>query len=606
MTQMDEAVLDYLLRRYDIRSMLDVGCGPGGMVDAARQRAVLAIGIDGDPAVADARRFILCHDYTLGPLPWTATDLVWSVEFVEHVAADYVENFLATFRAGRVLLMSHALPGQEGYHHVNCQPETYWRARLGADGWTCDEEATAWVRANATNYYMCRTGMVWVRHAAEALPGIWQDTHRPHDLVAHDQDDIQTFQNTWELDWLYTLYCHHRPQVVCEIGTFWGGTLREWLRPSAWRATVVSIDLPQPGAYNPERWQAWAKHSGHRLICLAGDSASAAVLEQARECAPFDWLFIDGDHGYDSVRRDWENYRGMVRPGGIIAFHDINERPDYGVAALWREIQRQGYVTQEINAQAPGLCGIGVVYLPRHQRVTRLVRLDPSAQDAGVELGHAEDRRPGRGVVQERGYVMTERLHVITACTRPQNLPELARSLSNVREMFGLHWWIVLDMAPRPFPSELRNLISEWAEHLTVFFWDQPTPGAWGHPQRSAALNYIDEPHAWVWTLDDDNLCHPDFGAWLIEAIRKHPAARAIVFAQDRAHEGILHAGPGNLRTGGVDTAQYVVRRDLIGSERVQSIPGDDGGFIQRIYQRAPEQFVFIDGVVTWYNWLRR
>ena len=34
-----------------------------------------------------------------------------------------------------------------------------------------------------------------------------------------------------------------------------------------------------------------------------------------------DFLFIDGDH--TGVGRDYEMYRDLVRPGGLIAFHDI-------------------------------------------------------------------------------------------------------------------------------------------------------------------------------------------------------------------------------------------------------------------------------------------
>ena len=35
-----------------------------------------------------------------------------------------------------------------------------------------------------------------------------------------------------------------------------------------------------------------------------------------------DLLFIDSGHAYGSVLTDWLLYQGLVRPGGIIAFHD--------------------------------------------------------------------------------------------------------------------------------------------------------------------------------------------------------------------------------------------------------------------------------------------
>jgi SAM-dependent methyltransferase len=161
-THTDSAILAYLQQRYSIRTMLDVGCGPGGMLDCAARLGIDAFGVDGDPDVARPDVFI--HDYTTDPFEMLAAyDLVWCVEFVEHVEAQYIANFLATFRSGRVLFLTHAVPGQTGHHHVNEQPPAYWRAILQADGWTEDTEATEWVRQNGTDVYTKATGMVWVR-----------------------------------------------------------------------------------------------------------------------------------------------------------------------------------------------------------------------------------------------------------------------------------------------------------------------------------------------------------------------------------------------------------------------------------------------------------
>jgi hypothetical protein len=37
-----------------------------------------------------------------------------------------------------------------------------------------------------------------------------------------------------------------------------------------------------------------------------------------------DLVFIDGDHSEDAVRADFNIVRDNVRPGGIIAFHDVS------------------------------------------------------------------------------------------------------------------------------------------------------------------------------------------------------------------------------------------------------------------------------------------
>jgi predicted O-methyltransferase YrrM len=40
-----------------------------------------------------------------------------------------------------------------------------------------------------------------------------------------------------------------------------------------------------------------------------------------------DFIFIDGDHSYEGVRKDWTLYSDKVKPGGIMALHDTSTVP---------------------------------------------------------------------------------------------------------------------------------------------------------------------------------------------------------------------------------------------------------------------------------------
>ncbi len=165
MSWVDEPVLDYLIARYNVKSMLDVGCGLGAMVDLAASKGVLSMGVDGDPQVTGLH--ITQHDYTMGPFLIghivDQVDLIWCVEFVEHVEQQYQDNYLATFDAGRVLFLTAAYPGQGGYHHVNEQPMEYWVDLLTARGWVLDQEATDWVHEHGAIPFSRTTGMVFIR-----------------------------------------------------------------------------------------------------------------------------------------------------------------------------------------------------------------------------------------------------------------------------------------------------------------------------------------------------------------------------------------------------------------------------------------------------------
>ena len=59
---------------------------------------------------------------------------------------------------------------------------------------------------------------------------------------------------------------------------------------------------------------------------------------------PIDFLFIDGDHSWEAVRQDWEDWTGHVRIGGRVALHDavvapgLWTKPDDGPVRLVREV----------------------------------------------------------------------------------------------------------------------------------------------------------------------------------------------------------------------------------------------------------------------------
>jgi predicted O-methyltransferase YrrM len=140
------------------------------------------------------------------------------------------------------------------------------------------------------------------------------------------------------------------PKVVLEIGTANGGSLFLFTRIAAPEAHILSLDLP--GGQFGGGYPAWKSglyrsfaRAGQEIILLRGDSHEEAVAERVCERLGnerIDLLFIDGDHRYEGVRRDFQMYVPMVRLGGIVAFHDIvpgSEEAVGGVPRFWRELK---------------------------------------------------------------------------------------------------------------------------------------------------------------------------------------------------------------------------------------------------------------------------
>ena len=156
----------YLIDRFAISSVLDVGCGEGHAARFFHKQGLYAHGIDG--LLANVERAVMpiaLHDLRAGPYVMPV-DMVWSCEVAEHIDLAYLSNYLDTLANGVIIAMTYALPGQAGYHHVNCQPSEYWIElieqrgyRLSPDNEMCRKIANTEPSWN----YFCQSGLVFLR-----------------------------------------------------------------------------------------------------------------------------------------------------------------------------------------------------------------------------------------------------------------------------------------------------------------------------------------------------------------------------------------------------------------------------------------------------------
>lgn len=154
----------------------------------------------------------------------------------------------------------------------------------------------------------------------------------------------------WEIETAAAIHAALKPSLTVEIGSQDGGSLRYWL---AGGGDVIAIDP----CHNIQ-----LTHPKLTVLSQRSDEA----LETVKALGPLDWLFIDGDHSYQAARWDFDNYGPLVRPGGVIALHDIGTfgREDTEVWRLWAEINLAGYLTRELNAvHRYQQGGIGLVYV---------------------------------------------------------------------------------------------------------------------------------------------------------------------------------------------------------------------------------------------------
>src|ERR1700722_16698995 len=159
------SVWEYVINRFAVMSVLDIGSGCGDAAAWFYRKGLQVIAVEGmDENISNSLYPAIKQDLTIGPIV-TKVDLVHCQEVVEHIDEKYLENLLASLATGRVVLMTHALPGQGGYHHVNEQPSDYWVNHLSRIGGSFLQEDPARIRALAKadgGVYMEQTGMVFL------------------------------------------------------------------------------------------------------------------------------------------------------------------------------------------------------------------------------------------------------------------------------------------------------------------------------------------------------------------------------------------------------------------------------------------------------------
>jgi cephalosporin hydroxylase len=161
-----------------------------------------------------------------------------------------------------------------------------------------------------------------------------------------------------------------KPRTLCEIGTATGGNSLLMSRLLDSIDYMICIDLYV-------RNKAYLKLLRRPGLSIAFINASSYAPRTVKNVAKLlkgrkiDVLFIDGDHRYEGVLKDFLLYRDFVQEGGYILFHDIvlDQEDGWiysgGVPILWEQL-RDHYPTKEfVQSRDQKGFGIGLLRYSR-------------------------------------------------------------------------------------------------------------------------------------------------------------------------------------------------------------------------------------------------
>jgi predicted O-methyltransferase YrrM len=179
-----------------------------------------------------------------------------------------------------------------------------------------------------------------------------------------------------EFEALLTQYTELKAKNVLEIGSYFGSSLHHWLYYSSEGARVISVDLPIKEFCGPQdprvpvqefaiqtEWRLWTKRNKNKLHLIQAASQLDTTKDEVVKLLNgelLDFLFIDGNHMLEAVTKDFEMYSGLVKPGGMIALHDIGEAEEGGVHVLWKQLKKT-HKTMELLHHPKSEKGIGII-----------------------------------------------------------------------------------------------------------------------------------------------------------------------------------------------------------------------------------------------------
>lgn len=182
---------DHLFSTKLPESIIDVGCGAGFWLAAARSRGVKKIlGIDGilveNPEVP---KELIKQVELSSEQSWEIHEkyeIAICLEVAEHLSKDTGSNLIRKLsNIADTIIFSAAIPDQPGQHHVNCQWPLYWQNEFNKNGFYCDDSVRweIWDHADIEvwyrqNIFIARKDSKRAGHEARILSVIHPDILR--------------------------------------------------------------------------------------------------------------------------------------------------------------------------------------------------------------------------------------------------------------------------------------------------------------------------------------------------------------------------------------------------------------------------------------------
>ena len=194
------------------------------------------------------------------------------------------------------------------------------------------------------------------------------------------------------------------------------------------------------------------------------------------------------------------------------------------------------------------------------------------------------------------------KFHVITRCTRVENLLNIADSV--YKDGVDVTWHVVFDTS---VVKEIEaSLLGELYKLGAFLYFKQGSPGTYMYPEMNELIKTLPSED-YVTLIDDDNIVHPDYYTEILKYAKKSEASafcyNQLITVDNPTHR---HASPSNTVVGSIDLAQYTVKAVTFSLCEFGAGYCGDGEFIQALHNLQPSEFIFINETLCYYNYLQQ
>lgn len=114
------------------------------------------------------------------------------------------------------------------------------------------------------------------------------------------------------------------------------------------------------GFWKTEKGQSTFKKFGLKNYLKLFVMTTDDFKNKLRKNIEYDYIYIDGDHSFSGVKRDFNLFWPILRKGGFMAFHDVSvvgTKPEgeYGVNKLWEKVAKKNSIIFDFKGSGLGI-----------------------------------------------------------------------------------------------------------------------------------------------------------------------------------------------------------------------------------------------------------